>query len=132
MDEDQHASLLAAVFLSCVRVLKMRSSCTVCATGAAGAAGNLGDGMHGFGNVTLAYDDDKQIQAHNGLGALPVHVLRLVSFATSAAGHLGDGIHSFGDVTLACDDNEQFQAHAGLGAIPVNVLRLASFCHWCC
>ena len=54
-------------------VLKMKPSCAVCVTGAAGALGNLGDGVQGIGNATLAYDEDKQNPAHDGLGALPVH-----------------------------------------------------------
>ena len=71
-------------------VLKMKSSCT----GAAGVAGSLGDGVHGFGNATLAYDDDKQNPAHDGLG--------------------------FGNATLAYDEDKQNPAHDGLGALPVH------------
>ena len=97
-----------------------------------GAAGSLGDGIHSFGNVTLAYDDDKQMQAHAELGALPVHFSGWRAFATGAAGDLGDGMHGFGNVTLAYDVGKQVRAHDGLGALPVHVLRLASFCHWCC
>ena len=88
-------------------VLKMKPSCTVCVTGAAGASGNLGDGVHGFGNATLAYDDDKQNQAHDGLGALPVHFSGWQAFATGAAGDLGTGVPGFDSVTLAYDDDKQ-------------------------
>ena len=75
-------------------VLKMKPSCLVCVTGAAGALGNLGDGVQGIGNATLAYDDDKLNPAHDGLG--------------------------FGNATLAYDEDKQNPAHDGLGALPVH------------
>ena len=49
----------------------------------------MGAGIHSFGDVTLACDDDEQFQAHARLGAIPVDVLRLASLATGTASAAG-------------------------------------------
>ena len=74
----------------------------------------MGDGVHGYEGVTLACDDDKQIQGTYGvmwgvLWTITIELLLLVMTINRFRDDLGDGVHGREGATLAGDDNIQVQ-----------------------